>query len=476
MPVHAPTRAGDLSNTTYANHQPAIARYISDGNFKQALSLLIQVYQIVPIVPELLDDMATCYWNIGDYKTAIKMIKIITKVIGDSPDAWNKLGAMCLSVGDETTAENAFETTLDLNSKDIKALVALNRIGTFKRKSRRAEILKQASRSRNHSSFERAVSYNAVGQIEQASGNYKAAIHNFAKSKAHTPGKYDACAVNAHVASQCRVFRSPDRTKIVPTQKTRFVFIVGMPRSGTTLVESMLSCHTHVETVGETSALQDCLQHCRTQIGKPNGWDWFGDLSDQFALELGAIYRARCARILPDEMPDVVVDKTPLNLFELGFAQRILPDAKFVFMSRHPLDVGLSNFSTNFFAPQPFSKTLDAIGDMTRALYRSAEDYQTKLGASFRWQSYAALVSEPEPNAKALLDHLDIAWDAACLTPENRKGIVATASLTQVRAPINAAALEKWRPFETELQPLIDALGGWAWLDEWQRRDDALRI
>ncbi|WP_167853444.1 sulfotransferase family protein [Roseovarius aestuariivivens] len=240
----------------------------------------------------------------------------------------------------------------------------------------------------------------------------------------------------------------------------RLVFICGLPRSGTTLVESILAQHPQAESLGESPALARLTDRARAS-----------DAPDDRDLRAQNLAMHMARRTTPP--PQVLIDKTPLNLFELGLARRLFPDARIIFLSRHPLDTGLSNFTTNFHAAHPFSHRLDTIGHMTRAAYRAAAHYATALGPAFRRQSFRALVTSPEPQIRALLMHVGLDWDSACLSPERRAGIVGTASLTQVRAPISTGALNKWTPYRTQLQPLIDALGGWNWIEDWARADSA---
>lgn len=462
------------SDTAYTDrHRPVVSKHLSDGAYKPALAHLLEISRVLPPSPELLDDMATCYWNLGDHDTAIKLAEFVAKDMGDNPLAWGKLGAMSISVGDQARAETAFENSLKINPKEVKALANLNRIKTFDRNSRRTSVLREIAKSRKFVPADHATAYNALGRIEDAAENTRAAFFNWNKAKALSPGGFDAKAVDTHVADQCRICPVLDTSSAPDDSGTRFVFVVGMPRSGTTLVESILSRHPDIGTIGETTALQDCLDQYRKHVELPGTWDWYETLSEADAKALGQQYVDRCSKLSVSGLPRVLVDKTPLNIFELGFAKRVLPHAKFVFMSRHPLDVGLSNFSTNFFAAHPFSKSLDAIGNMTRAVFRSAEDYQKKLGSAFRWQSYRALVSSPEIQIRALLAHLDLEWDSACLEPEKREGVVRTASVTQVRAKINTGAIAKWQRFESELTPLVDALGGWDWIEKWAATDKA---
>ena len=170
----------------------------------------------------------------------------------------------------------------------------------------------------------------------------------------------------------------------------------------------------------------------------------------------------------------VVVDKMPMDCLDLGLARLILPEARFVFMARHPLDVGLSNFVTAFDRGNGFSTRLDWIAHITRLVYASLDDYGPKLGAALRVQSYRALVETPEAQIRALLDHVQLPFEAACLTPEAAGGAVKTASVLQVREKINRAGLGKWHFYEEQLAPLVEALGGPEWIDTWETLDQTL--
>ena len=169
----------------------------------------------------------------------------------------------------------------------------------------------------------------------------------------------------------------------------------------------------------------------------------------------------------------VVVDKLPQNAFEMGYARMILPDAKFIFMARHPLDVGLSLFINSFATGHAYSKNWEWIGHMIRTCYASLEDYKGNLGDQLRIQSYRALVQAPEQQMKEINDHLGLDWDQECLTPQHSEDALKTASVLQVREGINQKGIGKWKRFETELAPLIEALGGWHWIRAWEEEDAA---
>ncbi|MEQ6250580.1 sulfotransferase [Sulfitobacter sp. HNIBRBA3233] len=453
--------------------RPTVAGLLDQRAYKHALTLLQRTYRSMPPDTRLLDDMATCYWELGDAQTALQLVELAATDGGGDAATWGRLGAMALSTGDRERAQSAFRRALSLSPRDARALAALNRVAPLARDSRQMAHLRDIARSAKATPNDRAIASNTLGLIEQAAGNTKAAFHHFARAKAHKPGRYDTTAADEFVAEQRERYH-PDLLRLTAKPLPhRFVFVVGMPRSGTTLVESILTRHPQVTTIGESIALQDCMRLCRHRTGQKRGWDWMDAITPELASTLAQTFLDRCAQKHVGEFPEVIVDKTPLNLFEAGFARAILPDARFVFMSRHPLDVGLSNFTTNYAAPHPFSKSLATIGHMTRTVFTSAGDYQSKLGQAFRWQSFRALVTSPETQIRAMLDHLGLAWDDRCLAPQDRTGAVNTASFLQVRSAINDDGLGKWHRFEAELAPLVQALGGQKWIEDWAAKDTA---
>lgn len=457
--------------TGYAPLRGRLREMMARGAYSAALAQLVQLARLMPGEPELLDDMARCYWELGDHGTALKLAEIVARDMLRSPAAWGKLGAMALSLGEAARAGAAFEEVLNLAPREVNALAALNRIRVFDRGSHRAKLLRRIARDRRAERRDRATAHNALGRIEDAAGQTRAAFHNFGRAGALSPGRYDAGAMEALVAGLDAVpadrFAPCGPVRGAP----RVIFIAGMPRSGTTLVESILMRHGQTGSIGESPALGEVLGAHRAALGGSGAWDWAARTSDAQAARLGRHYLERCAARFPAGLPEVILDKTPLNLFRLGFARRILPGARFVALSRHPLDTGLSCFMTNFHGAHPFSRTLESIGHMTRCAMTATALHEAKLGAVLRRQSYAALVTQPEAQIRALLDHAGLDWDADCLHPEAREGAIGTASLTQARAPISAGALGKWRRYEEEMQPLIQALGGAGWIESWAEED-----
>lgn len=458
--------------------QPLLAsvdRHIGAGEYRLALTVLIPLMQAGSYDVPILDRAATCYLQIGDTQAAISLIEVITEIRPELAMGWGKLAALKLTVGDKTGAIRGFRKALGINPNSAYALSALNGLEPFKRDSGKVARLRKLAKSTKLPPSEMQSILNTLGQVEHNSGRPKIAFRFFAKAKAVAQADFKPECMDELVDGQIRHFQANSGTDENP-DGPRIVFLVGMPRSGTTLLEQILTRHSQVGTIGESPALTKTLlavrQHVKNTQRGQNLWDWCDRLTEQ-ETSIFRQYYYEC--INRDTVPsnDVIVDKMPFNSFHLGLAHTLLPDAKFVFMSRHPLDVGLSNFRTSFHSGNEFSHQLKWIGQMTRSIYRSTQDYQAKLTTQLRVQSYQGLVTNPDIQIKALLEHVGLPWQQDCLSPQDLGGAIRTASVHQVRESINTRALDKWKAYKDQLQPLLVALGGQEWVHHWQDLDSA---
>ncbi|WP_426690619.1 sulfotransferase family protein [Rhodanobacter ginsengiterrae] len=233
------------------------------------------------------------------------------------------------------------------------------------------------------------------------------------------------------------------------------IFVVGMPRSGTTLLDRMLSNHPEVISAGE---INDFMRQFHWAADVPAG----GMLKaiEQSAqidyAELGARYlkqtqwRAQGHRYY--------IDKLPANIQMVAFIRRALPHAVILHMVRDPMEVCFSNYRAMFGKVSAYSYDLQALAHYHGQYARLASHWREHLPEALLDVSYAELVRTPEASLRRVLQHCGLEFEAACLRPEGNVAPVATPSNIQVREPIHTRSLGQWRNYEEQLTPLLRML------------------
>ena len=237
---------------------------------------------------------------------------------------------------------------------------------------------------------------------------------------------------------------------------TEPIFVLGMPRSGTTLVERILSSHPQVLSAGE---LQNFAIAVKRAAGTPSN-----RVLDAPTLENGVNvdFAALGERYLASTRPITgakprFVDKMPLNFLYVGFIALALPNAKIVCLNRDPLDTCLSNFRQLFsltFSYYNYSYDLRDIGLYYASFERLMRHWDEVLPGRVLRVRYEDLVQNQEPETRRLLDFCGLHWDGACLEFQENAAAVATASAVQVRSKLYATSIGRWRRYARHLAPL----------------------
>lgn len=239
------------------------------------------------------------------------------------------------------------------------------------------------------------------------------------------------------------------------------VFIIGMPRSGSTLVEQILASHSRVEGSVEHLVLpsikQKAHRYCAASLG-PDYLQHMGRIPPETLASLGAEYLAQTACFRAGETR-VFTDKLPYNFEHVGLIHKILPTARIIDVRRHPMDCGFSIYKQHFAQGADYSYRLDHIGAYCNGYLRLMDHWNRVLPGRVHLVQYEHLIREPETTVRALLDFVGLEFEADCLEFHRNRRAVRTASSEQVRRPIYTDSVGVWKAVETELKPLSDALG-----------------
>ncbi|MBT8109075.1 MAG: sulfotransferase, partial [Gammaproteobacteria bacterium] len=232
------------------------------------------------------------------------------------------------------------------------------------------------------------------------------------------------------------------------------IFIVGLPRTGTTLTDRVISGHSRVESGGETQLLQMVLRH---QSGVDSKVDMSPEIVEAAArAEPGSIASAY-VKAMSHRLGDkpFFVEKLPENVLYLGFIARSWPDARIIHMRRHPMDACFALYKQSYFR---FAYSLDDLADYYLAYDRLSRHWREMLGDRMIEVEYENLVSDPERETRRMLNSLGLRFEEACLEFDRNVAPIATASSVQVREKMHRRSVGKWRNFEGQLQPLRDRL------------------
>ena len=245
------------------------------------------------------------------------------------------------------------------------------------------------------------------------------------------------------------------------------IFVVGLPRSGSTLVEQILASHPEVEGTMELPDIGTIAADLGGRGAGDEKEEDAGYLSRLLALSpeeryvLGQRYLDGTRIQRKTDRPRFI-DKMPNNFAHVGLIRLILPNAAIIDTRRHPMANGFSAFKQHFSRGQGFTYDLAELGRYWRDYARLMAHYDSVLPGHVHRIEHEALLADPEPHIRALLDHCRLPFDPACLQPHKTQRAVRTASSEQVRRPINSDAVDRWRHYAPWLGPLREALGKYA--------------
>ncbi len=272
---------------------------------------------------------------------------------------------------------------------------------------------------------------------------------------------YDAAAVDEWLDTIART--------VSPAQLSRLaghgdpsdlpVFIVGMPRSGTTLIEQILAAHPEVHGAGELQLLQSMVDQISGPDHVPLGYPQLIEATAPEDLpRLARYYLERVSVLAPGKAR--IVDKMPVNFLYAGLIHALFPNARIIHCRRDPVDTCLSCYTKNFSGEQTFTYDLAELGRFYRG-YERLTAYWASVLPTDRWTEvdYEAVVDDLEGEARRLVGFCGLEWDEACLSFHKLERPVRTASVTQVRQKIYTSSVGRWKRYAPHLAPLLSALG-----------------
>lgn len=239
---------------------------------------------------------------------------------------------------------------------------------------------------------------------------------------------------------------------------TRPVFIMGMFRSGTTLLEQIISMHPTAHAAGERSEMLELAGSLRTATGSNQPYpQCVAETTDEHLDAAAATYLQALASGAGDAT--IITDKLPLNFLNIGLISLMLPGARIIHSNRDPLDTCLSCYGNSFSSRMTFTANLEHLGRAYRDYIRIMEHWRSVRTVPMLEVDYESIASDPEPQIRRILEFLEIPWDDACMQFHRSKRVAQTLSREQVKQPMYTRSIHRSRAYWDQLEPLRAVLG-----------------
>ena len=447
-----------------ARHNHATILYRLNRS-EEALAQLEWLLARNPQHPGYRNLKAAALGRVGDYDGAIKLYDALLKAYPDQPKAWMSYGHALKTVGRQADCIDAYRRCIALTPQLGESWWSLANLKTFRFTDEDVAAMEvQLSRS-DISDEDRFHLQFALGKALEDKGDFERSFGHYGDGAALRRAQvdYDADETSAHVARSravlTREFFAARRGWGDPSPDP--VFIVGLPRSGSTLIEQILSSHSAVEG---TMELPDVISIARRLGGRqrrsqPSVYpEVLADLDADACRALGEEYLER-TRIQRKLGRPFFIDKMPNNFAHVGLIHLILPNAKIIDARRHPLGCCFSAFKQHFARGQTFSYDLTDLGRYYADYVALMAHFDAVLPGLVHRVIYERMIADPEAEVRRLLDHCGLPFEASCLKFYENDRAVRTASSEQVRRPIFTDGVDQWRSFEPWLDPLKTALG-----------------
>ncbi len=467
------------------------------GKYTEALEAFQRALDINPESAEALFGKARALIELSRPQEAVPLLQQALLVKPDYLQAYTSLAAVLMAFDEPDKAMQCCHKALELqpDNVDVIALIArveaqagkleqayqrlkphisadLERIdvnltityGTICRSMNRPEEAidaLEALRANGHllSADSRRNVFFCLGSLHDKMRDFDKAFDNYKSGNELRATDWNPLVNCSQVDAIIEVFSKTflDTAPRVGIRSDKPVFVLGMPRSGTTLVEQVLASHPAVFGAGELHDLYNLVAGLPASHGMGLGYPQCMPRLDENVLGgLARTYLARLGELAPDAAR--VTDKMPGNFSFLGLIELLFPDARVVHCVRDPLDTCLSCYFQDFAMSQPYSYDLANLGAFYRDYERLMEHWKTVLTIPMLDVSYEEMISDQEAVSRRLIEFCGLEWDDDCLQFHTTERFVATSSYDQVRQPIYSSSVRRWEKYEAYIGPLREAL------------------
>jgi tetratricopeptide (TPR) repeat protein len=425
----------------------------------EAVNAADQALRLNPADALTLDTIGCVYTHTGNHEKALEPFRMAVRKKPDDPTFQFNLAASLRFSGHFDEAETAYQTAIQVSPRFYRAHLSLS---TLRKQAPERNHIKRLENlvpgtagnvdAQLHLHHALAKEYEDIGRYDRAFSSLEAAKKDVSEKVGYS------IETDANLFGELRknftVDTPFDEQTGNPTREP--IFVVGMPRTGTTLTDRILSSHSQVVSAGELPNFGACLKRAARSTSNKI-------LDPETVCKAMTInFRDQGSNYLESARPAKgharhFIDKMPLNYLYIGFLRLALPNSKIVCLRRNPLDTCLSNFRTLFDINHSYYHYSFDIMDTARyclLFYRLMEHWCLLFPEKILEVQYEDIVADQEAESRRLVEFCGLEWEDGCLEFETNTASVATASSAQVREPIYGTAVERWKHYEKQLEPV----------------------
>ena len=400
----------------------------------------------------------------GDYEKAIEIFDSILKKAPNDPNTLTSKGHALKTFGNNIDAIKSYKLAHKAKPDHGEAYFSLANLKTYSFKTSEIALMKNQLENVNLLSKDRVYFHFALAYALEKEGEYEEAFSHLEKGNEikKINNRYSIKGMKDEIHSQIQIcdsnfFSSHGEGGL---NKNDPIFILGLPRSGSTLIEQILASHSQIDGTLELPNILSMAHGLRGHDRLSNEGKYpsvLKSLTKDQRKEMGLEYITDTF-IHRDKAPRFT-DKMPNNFRHIGLIHLILPNAKIIDARRYPLDCCFSIYKQLFAQGQEFSYGLEEIGSYYRNYIDLMDHWNRVLPGKILKVNNEDIINDLEGQVKRIIDYLELPFEKECISFYNTKRSVRTASSEQVRKPINKDGVERWKPYSKKLKPLVDCLG-----------------
>ncbi|MEP6885787.1 MAG: sulfotransferase [Gammaproteobacteria bacterium] len=450
----------------YAAARYALARvFFWQERIAEALPLIERLLATEPRNKNYLSLKAQSLRFVGRHSESVALLESLLLDHPEDPEVWVTYGNLLREIGEQSRAIDSYRQALAVQPGFGEAYWALANLKTFRFDERDLQCMQQQlvrsearGRGRIHLEFALGKAFEDAKQFAASFEHYAAGNALFRNGIEYDPASSTAFVQRSKAVYTARFFA--DRSGW-GDERPDPIFIIGLPRSGSTLIEQILASHSQIEGTRELRDIPNMVSDLMSRLDRSAKGDYPEPIASLDAAEIQALaarYFAQTQPRRPMARPRFV-DKMLGNFSHFGLIHLMFPNSAIVDARRHPLGCGFSCYKQLFARGMRFSFDLGELGLYYRDYAELMEHVDNVLPGRVHRIHYEQLVADPEREVRRLLDYCQLPFEAECLRFYKNRRIVHTISSEQVRLPIYSGSVEQWRHFEPWLGPMKNALG-----------------